>query len=511
MSFGAKLLLPWLVLAAALLPEDETVRDFRRLFRKFKERGDRVEAVASLDRIEAPEVVSALAPVIVDEDPEVQRQAIEVLSHLRSDEALGALEAAFAGSKAGPERLAWLQVYELSRQPLGEAGRETLFETLEARDWPLRWRAARVLAALAPEGAEAALIAARADSELAVRCAALEGLGALRTESAVDQALAALAAADWQERASAIEVLAQLRRKRSIGPLIERLAVEEGRLRADLGAALERITARGFGARLELWQNFWRLNAERFEVPTEEELAQRQRAEAEANAQYETPKTVAYHGVETPSLRILFVLDVSGSMANLVIDRERFQGQDYRSWSRMDVVARELQRAIEGLQDHVQFNILTFARDLRPWRSKPVSANLLQKQAAIEWLGGLEPVGGIEDQELAAAGLTGSADLEAGRTNSYAALMFALGLVDESGRAKRQTEYQLPVDTVFFLSDGEPSVGEYIDPDDILREVRRANELRKVVLHTFALGQFRKSFMERLASENGGRFVDLGR
>ena len=59
-------------------------------------------------------------------------------------------------------------------------------------------------------------------------------------------------------------------------------------------------------------------------------------------------------------------------------------------------------------------------------------------------------------------------------------------------------------------ADGRPSCGKFIEPSDVLREVRAANELRKVVIHTITLGEFEKDFMERLAAENGGTFVDLG-
>ena len=72
-------------------------------------------------------------------------------------------------------------------------------------------------------------------------------------------------------------------------------------------------------------------------------------------------------------------------------------------------------------------------------------------------------------------------------------------------------DYAVDVDTVFFLSDGRPTVGAFVDPDDILREVKEANDLRKVIIHTIAIGEFQKDFMKRLAEENGGIFVDLGR
>ena len=70
--------------------------------------------------------------------------------------------------------------------------------------------------------------------------------------------------------------------------------------------------------------------------------------------------------------------------------------------------------------------------------------------------------------------------------------------------------YAVEIDTVFFLSDGMPTVGTWIDVEDILREVRDGNALRKVAIHTIAIGKFDKVFMKRLAEENGGVFVDLG-
>jgi hypothetical protein len=65
------------------------------------------------------------------------------------------------------------------------------------------------------------------------------------------------------------------------------------------------------------------------------------------------------------------------------------------------------------------------------------------------------------------------------------------------------------VDTVFFLSDGEPTVGEFVQTEDIRAEIHRVNQLRRVVIHCIAIGNFQKNFMESLAKENGGLFVDL--
>jgi hypothetical protein len=107
-------------------------------------------------------------------------------------------------------------------------------------------------------------------------------------------------------------------------------------------------------------------------------------------------------------------------------------------------------------------------------------------------------------------GLTSSANLDKGKTNTFGALKVALG-VNEVRTADQNYE-KVAADTIFFLSDGRPTVGEYVDPDDILREIHALNDLRKVIIHTIAIGEFQKDFMERLAAQNGpGVFVDLGK
>ena len=67
------------------------------------------------------------------------------------------------------------------------------------------------------------------------------------------------------------------------------------------------------------------------------------------------------------------------------------------------------------------------------------------------------------------------------------------------------------LDTAFFLSDGRPSTGKYVDMNEILREVSKMNQLYKIVIHTIAIGEFQKDFMKGIAEQNGGVFVDLGK
>jgi hypothetical protein len=277
---------------------------------------------------------------------------------------------------------------------------------------------------------------------------------------------------------------------------------------ADIGAALASITGRDFGARTTQWQSFWETFGERFEIPTDAEIARLRAEQAKHQAVYQPGDGTSYHGVVTPSRAIVFVIDVSGSMEALVVEKERFEGGGYPSLLRIDIVKTELARTLETLEPWVEFNILAFATEVRPWKKDLVKANVLNKSSAVDWVNRLAAIGGASQEDLAKAGLVGAANLEAGKTNTYDALMAALG-APPSG--EEDDDYAVAVDTIFFLSDGRPSHGEYIEPKDILREVRRANELRRVVIHTIAIGEFQKDFMRELAAENDGAFVDLGR
>ena len=285
------------------------------------------------------------------------------------------------------------------------------------------------------------------------------------------------------------------------------MAQEEGRLVEDIGAALGKITGREFGARLDAWQQFWKTVEGRFQIPTDAELVKLREAQAARRAEYELgPGTVAYYGVNTPSRSIVFVIDVSGSMEQEVTNKERFKGTDFPSWKRIDVIKTELIKTIRALDPATEFNVVAFATDVNPWKKGQVKANPLNKSSAESWVGRLEAIGGASKEDLARVGLVGAANLEGGKTNTYGALMSAMGV--EDGKIAR--DYETDIDTIFFLSDGRPSYGRFIEPDDVLREVRAANELRKLVIHTITLGEFEKDFMKRLAEENGGAFVDLG-
>ena len=86
-----------------------------------------------------------------------------------------------------------------------------------------------------------------------------------------------------------------------------------------------------------------------------------------------------------------------------------------------------------------------------------------------------------------------------GQTNTYGALEAAFG--------------NKSADTIYFLSDGNPTTGTTIDHGEILTAVRRWNQGRNVTIHTIGLlvGKYGnenqeklKKFLQDLASQNGG-------
>ncbi len=154
---------------------------------------------------------------------------------------------------------------------------------------------------------------------------------------------------------------------------------------------------------------------------------------------------VTYYGVNVHSDRLIFVVDISGSMA-----MPRVAGK-----ARIDVARRELRRALGNLDEKTLFNVIVFSDKVRAWRRGEVLATKANLVKARTWV----------DKALT--------DPQGG-TYMAAALEKAFA---ENPR----------MDTVYLLTDGLASDGEPIVPEAILQSVGGWNRYRRVVIHTFAL------------------------
>ncbi len=496
--------------AAAAAP-DETTKAFKKYFKDYKDTPTRVEAVRSLEGVDDKEVVELLVPLLKDPESEVVRASALVLSKLPSP---GLIEALFAAYKTEKSEIGRVGILRSIGEGKYDGALALAQSALTDKSWEVRRRALQVVESTNDAAAAAACQPLLDDPEPAVRGQALETMTVLGSEAVVAKACLLLSDPTWQVRASAIKALTKIRHITAVQPLVDRLQVETGVLVPQIVEALSNLTG------LEMveavaWKNWWDANKTGFVLPKAEAIAymrsKRETTTGKAKWDYTKSGVGDYHGINTPSRSVLFVIDVSGSMEAEVVEKERFSDGNYPSFQRIDIVKTELQRTIDRLQPFVNFNIVSFATKVDPWKRKLVPANVLNKSAAKDWAKGLVAIGGSSKEDLASVGLTGSANLDMGKTNTYGAIMTAMGIDPTKGPQTGDKDYKTEVDTIFFLSDGRPTVGEFVDPDDILREVKAANELRKITIHTIAIGEFQKDFMRRMAEENGGVFVDLGK
>lgn len=290
----------------------------------------------------------------------------------------------------------------------------------------------------------------------------------------------------WHVRSRAAHALARLRERDAVPVLIDRMAVEQGRVRTDLEAALRSLTGRYFHGNLELWRRWWGEHRETFEVP--EPTAFEPQASEAAREGLGTD----FFGIRTTSDRVLFVLDLSGSMKWSMIPRNNPEDDPGRSpdmpregeLSRLQAAQRELIRALNGIPDGGIFNVVLYASDVWTWQDRPVAMRDDTRAAAVRFVEGLDALGG---------------------TNIYGALELALDLAG----AKAGDTWDAPtIDTIYFLSDGRPSVGVTTAPDEILAYVRDRNRSAGIVIHSIGLSGAQDPYLMRnLAEQNGGIYV----
>ncbi len=245
--------------------------------------------------------------------------------------------------------------------------------------------------------------------------------------------------------------------------------------------------------RPDQWREFWERDGHKVRV---DKIA----ADASAK-QIERGYTVSgeFFGIPVRGRRVVFVIDVSGSMQWPMPQRGRGTGSDDRAGQvrKIDKAKEELLKAVNGMPAENKFNVVLYAVDVRCWRKKLVLASVSNKKA------------------LASALAREKAD---GGTNLFGGLKAGLELKS----LLYGDRYDTSVDEIFVLSDGVPTVGEITDMSEILRLVRETNRYSGVRINAIYLGSHSDvrhpgnrgksereggEFMKQLAEQNGGKFV----
>lgn len=398
-------------------------------------------------------------------------------------------------------------------EAVGVARQKTAMPHLEkllasSKDPAVRFECLRALGLCGGKDAIRKLVPFLADPDWRLRMGAVEGLGFTQEPQVIADVAAKISRAEEPIVAeTAIEALIRIGGKDVVEPLIGSLKVGRLRARQKARAALRRIAKdlyqqeKDYSVDPNAWNSWWK------------------KVKAGVNPDdpaYTRHETTSYFNFPVESDRVLFILDVSGSM--VWPDAPRDSGIKPADWKqrRIDIAHKELFAALkklaaqnrgrlpkkkadedapvpdvpseEGTEPPTLFNVATFAGVVTPWQKEAVLATEENADAAVAWLGKQLPRGG---------------------TATFDALAFGID--------------QLRIDTVYFLSDGVPSLGRFEERETILAELRRLNRFRRISINTIALivglspiEKARKyedpadmaDLMSRIALENQGRFAN---
>lgn len=352
----------------------------------------------------------------------------------------------------------------------GAAAVERVTQTLgQLADARLRALLARALARAGAHEPLERLLAG--DPDRRVRLAALEGLLDLGHPECAESALAD----SWELQTLAVRAVVRGQKKESVPKLIDALAGARGRIRHELLEALSLMTGVRSLTTPEAWKRWWEKSGEAF-----------LKGEYKPGADEARPPTaVTFYGLPVDSDHVVFVLDVSASMQDPAGNQP--EGHRGSPLTKLEIAQREIEQAIRGLSEDVQFGLIAFSKTIRMWRPKLVKADKDAKKQALEWL--KEQKSGTE-------------------TNSFGALAapMLMGGLDEKG-----SNTQGP-DTIFFVSDGAPTAGAVTEVDRVLRVLEIMNGSRRVKVHAVAVVGMKDTaehvrLMKGLAEMTGGRFA----
>ncbi|MFN0059251.1 MAG: VWA domain-containing protein [Planctomycetota bacterium] len=358
-----------------------------------------------------------------------------------------------------------------------------------------------------PTGGEAILKLseiAKRHKDFRVRVALMNALGMRSEQEAVTALHQGLYDGMLSVARAALESVKTRDSLLSIDALIDALEHQEqqGRstesLHFEIRSLLTYLTAESFESAID-WRNFWSARKDNFQRPTEAK-----RAESRTGVKKDAP---VFFEHEVASSKLLFVLDVSGSMKKRdplpeeVGEAEKKKeggktgvpkkdGEDDepdppkqedipQSRERLARVQKELIATIEKLPAKTKFNILTFSHKVELFRPEGlIDGSKVNKQRAIEFVRNFRPEG---------------------ETHTDEALEKAFEFRD--------------IDSIFLLSDGAPRRDDkLLETAPILERVRDLNRFRRIRVFTVGFEQAGKSlreFMRRLAYQNGGSYRGL--
>ena len=328
------------------------------------------------------------------------------------------------------------------------------------------------------------------------RIRALEWIGLELIPDSATRVAECLKADSVPVRRAAVRTLKVLDDPRAVPVVIENLDKASGLLASEMEELLHYFTGQTFSASGAAWQAWFK----------DKGAAWMEQAKDERHEGGATRGEVDFYGIPTPSNRIVFLLDRSGSMETPAMDKVEQKGPvtgdgenggHESGQTKLQVAKAELRRAINQLGIDVKFNVVFYNHKVEVWKGPPelVQASRENKAKAREWFMAQEPKGSTE---------------------LFAGLMKALDYGSKLEKAPKSGQ-DAGVDTIFLLSDGAPTTGipaRLLTDEEIEKNVvafLKANEQQRCVVHTIGVGPLHnKELMKRLARETGGKYIAVG-
>ena len=143
----------------------------------------------------------------------------------------------------------------------------------------------------------------RKDMDPRVRMAALEAVAGAAEGKGEALVIGRLADADWSVVLRASQIATEKKMHKAVPHMINALTGASPRLAEGLGKALRELTGENFDPYADVWSRWWADNKAEFEKDVEVKTGKKP----------EFPR-IHFYGVEIKSDRVLFIIDVSGSM-----------------------------------------------------------------------------------------------------------------------------------------------------------------------------------------------------